>query len=151
MFDKTVKDLRPYEAATLVPEDGDVLVSARRFIDNPDLHHLCVVDEAGRLLGLINRKRLFTSIFSHQVAADSRVSKLLTLHTAETTADIMFTHILSVRENDKVEQAIRAMIKHNIKEMPALDEKGTVIGFLTILMLMREWLRGQEKTTIRDQ
>ena len=144
MFGKPVREFRPYETALQVTDDAEIIAIVRSFVKAPGQHHLCVVDGEGRLLGLINRKRLFKSIFSHHVDADSRVSKLLLLHTAETSGDIMITDIITTREDEEIDAVISRMIAKNIRELPVVDEEGRVIGFLTLQMLMQRWLVGQE-------
>ncbi|MBU0676317.1 MAG: CBS domain-containing protein [Proteobacteria bacterium] len=144
MFGKLVRDFRPYETASQVTSDAELASIVRSFVHVPSLHHVCVVDDQGRLLGLVNRKRLFKSIFSHYVAADSRVSKLLMLHLAETSGDIMFTHVITTNEDEEIATVISKMIDKNIREIPVLDENGGVIGLLSLLILMQKWLAEQE-------
>jgi len=144
MLDKLVRDFRPYETACQVSPDAEISAIVRAFVSSPALHHVCVVDADGRLLGLVNRKRLFKSIFSHNVASDSRVSRLLQLHTAETSGDIMITDIITTGENEEIDAVISKMIEKNIRELPVLDDGGRVIGFLSLLMLMQKWLAGRE-------
>ena len=144
MFDKLVSEFRPYETPILVPPDAELITVVKAFVNQPALHHVCVVDAEERLLGLVNRKGLFKSVFSHHVAANSRVSKLLQLHTAETSGDIMITHIIATREEEKIDTVIPRMIEKNIREVPVLDDDGRVIGFLSLLMLMQQWLAGKE-------
>ena len=144
MSDKQVGDYRPYETAFQVPPDAEINTIVRAFVSRPSLHHVCVVDATDRLLGLINRKRLFKSIFSHHIAADSRVSQLLQLHTAETSSDIMITNIITTREEEEIDTVISLMIEKNIRELPVLDDNGRVIGFLSLLMLMQKWLAERE-------
>jgi len=143
MLAKLVGDLRPYETACQVTPEAELADIVGAFVGAPALHHVCVVDAEGRLLGLVNRKRLFKSIFSHNVAADSRVSKLLQLHTAETSGDIMITDLITTQEDEEVDTVISRMIEKNIRELPVLDEHGRVIGFLSLLMLMQKWLTGK--------
>ena len=140
MLGKLVRDIRPYETACQLPPDAEIIAIVRAFVNAPALHHVCVVDADGRLLGLINRKRLFKSVFSHHVAADSRVSRLLQLHTAETSSDIMITDIVTTSEDEEIDTVISRMIEKNIRELPVLDDNGRVIGFLSLLMLMQKWL-----------
>jgi len=144
MLAKLVRDLRPYETACQVTPEAELAAIVSAFVEAPALHHVCVVDAEGRLLGLVNRKRLFKSIFSHHVAADSRVSKLLQLHTAETSGDIMITDLITTREDEEVDAVISRMIDKNIRELPVLDEQGRVIGFLSLLLLMQKWLEARE-------
>jgi CBS domain-containing protein len=118
-----------------------ILVS--EFVKNPALHHICVVNEEKRLLGLINRKRLFKHIFLHHIAPDTRVSNLLGLLTAEKSSDLMITHLITCSEDDSIYDVIKNLIEHKIREMPVLDREGRVLGFITILMIMKKWL-GEE-------
>lgn len=140
MLDKLVQEFRPFETAVQVPPEAELNAVVRAFVNTPSLHHVCVVDAEGRLLGLVNGKRLFKSIFSHHVAADSRVSKLLQLHTAETSGDIMITDIITTREEEGIDTVIPRMIEKNIRELPVLDNHGRVIGFLSLHMILRQWL-----------
>lgn len=145
MFGKPVREFRPYEAACEVSPEAEIDSIVRAFVSAPALHHVCVVDEEGHLLGLVNRKRLFKSIFSHHIAADSRVSSLLQLHTAETSCDIMITDIITTRESEQIDTVIRRMIEKNIRELPVLDDDGRVIGFLSLLMIMQNWLSCKDR------
>jgi len=148
MKNRVVKDFRPYEAPAMVSEDVDLLDIVHVFINNPLLHHICVVNSEGRLHGLINRKRIFKRIFSHHVAARSRVSNLLRFLTAETSGEIMVTHVITATEEDSIDDVIRNMIEHNIREIPIMDKEGRVIGFITLLRIMQEWAAEQTDQTI---
>lgn len=143
MKKRIVEDFRPYEAPATVFEDVDLVDIVHVFINNPMLHHICVVNNEGRLIGLINRKRIFKSIFSHHVTARSRVSNLLRFLTAETSGEIMVTHIITATEEDNIDDVIKNMIEHNIREIPIMDKEGRVIGFITLLRIMKEWAAEQ--------
>jgi CBS domain-containing protein len=150
MHGKKIKDFRPYATASLVTEKAELVTIVREFIDNPDLHHVCVTDEAGKLLGLVNRKRLFKALFSHHVAPDTMINKLLLFHDAQTSGDIMLTHIVTAKEDDSIDDVIRLMIEHNIRELPIINTKNQIIGFLTVLIIMQAWLREQEVLSKRN-
>ncbi|HHN65873.1 MAG TPA: CBS domain-containing protein [Nitrospirae bacterium] len=140
MNKKTVRDFRPYEPPLVVGEDADIITLVGEFIRNPTLHHLCVIDKDRRLLGLINRKRLFKSLFLHHLSPDTRLSKIIGLLTAERSSDLMVTHLITCTEDDSIHDVIREMIEHKIREVPVLDGQERVLGFITIPMIMREWL-----------
>jgi CBS-domain-containing membrane protein len=149
MKKKIVKDFRPYEAPAQVSDDVALVDLVEVFINTPILHNICVVDKAGKLAGMINRKMVFRGVFSHHVTARSRVSNLLSLLTAETSGEIMATHIVTANETDSVDEVIRNIIVHNIREIPVLDNTGRVLGFITLLRLMQEWL-GEQNRRSRD-
>jgi len=145
MFKKLVKDFRPYNKASVTDQDADLTDIVQHFADNPCVHNVCVVDTDNRLLGLINRKRLFKNIFTHHVAADSRVSSLFTYLTARTSTQLMFTHILSAAEEESIDSVITLLIEHNMHEVPILDGQQRVLGILTTMRIMQEWLAGNIK------
>ncbi len=140
MKDLKVRDLRPYETASKVDTKASMFTIVQEFIKNPSLHHLCVVDEQGKLLGLINRKRLFKSLFHHHIKTSARVSELFSFATAETSQDIMLTHVYATHEDEPLDKVIETMIEHNFREMPVLDEEGRVLGFVTLLIIMKKYL-----------
>lgn len=141
MKKKLVKELWPYENFAMAYEDTDILDIIKYFVENPCVHHVCVVDKDKKLLGLINRKRTFKNIFSHYVGAESRISNLFTLLTAEKSEELMSANVISTTEDASVDSVIKALIDHNIREMPVVDRDNHVLGFVTILKLMEEWLK----------
>jgi len=143
MKKRIIKDFRPYEAPALVSDNVDLVNLVKVFISAPVLHNICVVNSTGQLAGMINRKMVFRAVFSHHVAPRSRVSDLLRLLTAETSGEIMVTHLVSAIETDSIDDVIRKIIHHNIREIPILDNEGKVLGFITILRIMKEWLAEQ--------
>ncbi|MBT4364987.1 MAG: CBS domain-containing protein [Desulfobacteraceae bacterium] len=144
MRGKVIKDFRPYETPSLVTDKAGLVDIMREFIDNPALHHVCVIGEGGKLLGIINRKHLFKVVFFHHVSPDTMINKLLLFHDAQTSGDIMLSHILTAKEDDSIDDVIRLMIEYNIRELPIIGPKGKVLGFLNILIIMRAWLQELE-------
>jgi CBS-domain-containing membrane protein len=138
-----VGDFKPFESPLMVREETDLKSLVREFLYNPALHHICVVDAENRLLGLINRKRLFQRIFLHDITPDTRVSRLFRLMTAEKSSDLMITHVITCREEDSIHDVIKTLIEHNIREIPVIGKKGEVLGFITILGLIQRWLAGE--------
>jgi CBS-domain-containing membrane protein len=142
---KQVKDFRPYDPPSIVHEEADLIDLIRRFVQDPCLHHVCVVNRESRLMGLINRKRMFQNVFSHHVAAASKVTGLFTLLTAETSGQLMITHVLSTTEESDIDGVIETLIEHDIRELPVLDADGRVMGFIGIQRIMKAWLDDREE------
>lgn len=129
----------------MAEQHADLTDIVEHFVGNPCVHNVCVVDADNRLLGMINRKRLSKNLFAHHVAADSRVSSLFTYLTATTPAQLMFTHIFSAAEEEGIDNVIGMLIEHNLHEIPILDEQKRVLGMLTTLRIMQEWLTGKDQ------
>ncbi len=138
-----VQELKPYEKPINVQQDTPVIELVKNFVDHPRLHNLCVINEKGILMGLINRKRLFKAVFSHFIAADSRISHLYTLTTSEYAGDLLIKHVISIKEQDCLDDLIKKMINNDLYEIPVMDEAGKVLGFLTAAKILSEWLLQQ--------
>ncbi|RMG70151.1 MAG: CBS domain-containing protein [Nitrospirae bacterium] len=143
MKKERVKDLRPYETALCAGREANINELIEQFMKDPALHHICVVDNKDRLLGLVNRKRLFKVLFLHHLSPDTRLSKLLGLVTAETSSDLMLTHVISCREDEGIRELIKKIIVNRIRELPVVDDEGRVLGFVTIPMLLKKWMEGE--------
>ena len=135
-----VKDLHPYKTIANVSEKATIRDMAKLIVEHPGLHFLSVIDEGGYLLGLISRKRLFQSIFSHHVSASSMVTTLYSLLTSEYATDLLLKHVITCREMDSLDKAINTMIENRLDGIPVLDGSGKYKGLLTIEQLLQNWL-----------
>ena len=145
MKKRLVSDFWPYEPASIIHEEADIFDIIKHFAENPCLHHVCVIDKEERLMGLINRKRMFRSVFSHFVGTESSVSSLFTLLNAQTSEQLMVTHIISTTKDATVDSVVKSLIEHNIREIPVINEDQRVLGFMTISMILLEWVISQKK------
>ena len=141
---KIVQDLRPYNTAAIVTEDMALRGMVQLFVEHPELHSLCVVDDTGNLRGLVNRKDLFHAIFSHQVPASSMVKKLYTLLTSEHASDLLVKHVHTCKETDSLDDVINQMISNHLDAVPVVREDGKLEGIINVERLFKEWLE-QEK------
>ena len=133
---KKVKEFKPYDTPLIVRPEMIIEDMLKLFLKHPNKHHLCVVDENDKLIGLISRKRIFRAVFSHHVAADSRLHELYALLTCETASDLLLRNIITISEEDGIDKAISLMIKENLFELPIISSQGKVLGFLTSEMLL---------------
>ena len=133
-----VKDFQPYQPAVQVEQGKLIKAMVERFVENPPMHHVCVVDEDGKLQGMINRKRIFQTVFSHHVSADSRVTQLYNLLTAEKAGELMISDVTTVAENDDINDAIKKMIEHDLFEIPVVDKERYVLGFLASGQILKK-------------
>ena len=56
--------------------------------------------------------------------------------TCETARDLLLKNIMTISEEDDIDKVISLMIKENLFELPILNRKGQVLGFLTSEMLL---------------
>ncbi len=98
---------------------------------------LYVVDDDGRLTGIISLGALSRHIFSPSHEPQIHPRFLINMITAETAKDIAQKNTLFTTEEEKVEVALKKMIKRNVKEIPVLNNEKRVIADFTIMDLLR--------------
>ena len=143
--DRQVKEMAPYEKHLVVSKGQTIVEMVKQIIEHPAIHHLCVVDEEGKLQGLINRKKIFQVVFAHHVSGSIGVSRLFKLLTSESADDLLIRHVFAAGEDDRIDKVIRTMIEHELVEVPVVDRDKKVMGLLTSGMLLNEWLSDESK------
>jgi CBS domain-containing protein len=107
----------------------------------------CVVDEGGKLKGIITPRELLKAIEVREFDAIRypffEGAEVLGLLTSKYAEDIMSTPI-SVKLDDEVERAINIMLDEGFYEVPVVDEEGRVVGEITYFGIIEssiEYLR----------
>ena len=85
--------------------------------------HLPVVDEAGRLVGMVTEDEL-----KHFLATAPSPGVLQRQHRVE---QVMKSPVVSVPPDYPLEEAARLMIHHNLSGLPVADETGRLVGIIT--------------------
>ena len=140
MKKRKVAEFKPYKPPLRVEVNTTIRKMVKLLIENQESHHLCVLDENEKLLGLVSRRRLFQAVFSHHLPADSRMQELFTLLTSEEAGDLLLRHITTIQENDEVNQIIPILALHGMYEIPVVNNEQEVIGFVSMNMILKEWL-----------
>ena len=92
-------------------------------------HRLPVVDENGRLIGLITEGLVSESSGRNQTSLDMfQLNYLLSRTKAK---DIMITNVTTIGPDVFLEEAAGAMLKAGISVLPVIDEERNVIGIIT--------------------
>jgi CBS domain-containing protein len=55
-----------------------------------------------------------------------------------TAQDIMSTELITIREDDTVEDALKALVNHRITGLPVVDKRGRLIGIISEYDLIRQ-------------
>jgi CBS domain-containing protein len=98
------------------------------------VQRVAVVDEEGRLLGLITDGDLLTALSSRRGGFWNYLSRrqdMLRAAEAKTAAEIMKTDLISVTEDTSVGESIRLMSEHGLKRLPVVDEAGKFEGMVS--------------------
>lgn len=145
---KRVGDILRRDTHTVSPET--TLDEVMRIIDSSDIQRVAVVDQEGRLLGLIADRDLLSYFksgqegFWHRLANITYSSQQNVCHgdlqqcLLETTAgQVMQTTFVTVREDMLIENAISQMVDKGVKRLPVVDEEGCFQGMINRDSLLR--------------
>lgn len=143
---RTVGDIMRRDAHS-VPPDAP-LEEVARLIDDSDIQRVAVVDADGRLLGLVSDADLLSVFLEHRAGLWDLLKSRLGLSGAarrqagggRTAGEIMKTGLLTVREETRIDEAIRLMAEHGIKRLPVVDEAGRFLGLVSRDSLLRAGL-----------
>jgi CBS domain-containing protein len=145
---RTVADILRRDTHTVLPETP--LNEVIRVIDDNDIQRVAVVDERGKLQGLISDRDLLHYFkqqeegiwgllarvkhpFQPNACADDLHKCLI-----ETRAGaVMNTELYTIREAELVETAIRLMTEKSLKRLPVVDEAGRFKGMISRDSLLR--------------
>ncbi|MCP4627642.1 MAG: CBS domain-containing protein [bacterium] len=140
MRNKLVQDFKPYAPIQVVSQETSICAIVELFLEKPATRYFCVTDDTGALIGLIGRKRLFKGVFSHHVSSASMVRQLYTLVTSESAMDLLIHQVQLVKETDDLDRVIKIIVEHDLAEIPVVSETNQVLGFMTISMILKDWL-----------
>jgi nucleotide-binding universal stress UspA family protein len=120
-------------------------------VENP-LRRVVVVDEAGRVVGLVSDRDLLAGLEArpwlvrvlrgHAPSRRSRTGGSLAGRDRElTAANLMAPSLITVRPGDSLAHAIRLMMQHRVKRLIVVDDGGRCLGLVDrreILRLLAE-------------
>lgn len=134
-----VMDLEP----TIVSEAASLQEVANAMLEHPNTHIVNVVNEEGRLVGLINLFDLANDIFFHimpeeflsEVVRLEDVLKFADTARMRTARDAMQKPVW-VKTTDLVKDAFIRMHENRVSGLPVVDDQYRVNGFINLLELL---------------
>ncbi len=149
-----VADVMTRKVETVKPETG--VKEAARIMSEKDIGALPVVDDSGRLVGLVTESDLimqdvkvrFPSYFQLldgyvYLGSLSRFEQQLKKAVAARVADVMSTDITTAKSGATLEDVATIMVDKEISRVPIVDDEGKVIGIIAKHDLVRAISRGQ--------
>ena len=126
-----VRDVMTSEPATIAPEAplGAALATMRE----RQIRHLPVVDEGGRLVGILTDRDLRQATFA----------RFRALHEAErdlTVQDAMSWAVVTTRPDSTIAHAAAVMFERRIGSLPVVED-GRLVGILTERDLLRALMK----------
>ena len=122
MMNDTVATIMVKEVITVTPNDN--LQKVKELLINNRIHHVPVVQEDGKLVGILTTYDLFKLNVDHKDYPTTRVANVM-------------TKILAVVEpTDKVGTAAEVFMEHLFHALPVVDN-GKLVGMVTSFDVLR--------------
>jgi len=150
-----IKDIMRRDIHTVKADAS--LEEIMKVIDYNDIQRVAVVDETGKLIGLIFDRDLLRLFSKHKVGLWDRIASKFTFselgrrHKAvvdqaamKTAGDLMQTEIVTAREDATIDEAIRVMTERHIKRLPVVDAEGRFQGMVSRDSLLRVIMDGYQ-------
>ncbi len=122
---------------TLVRENAPLDQVAKDLISDPKTRAVYVVDEERHLKGIITLESIMKYAFRHHLGVES-VHPPVKFLTAQKAEEIMVPPIYA-KEEDNLEEVLGEMLKHELEELPVVDDDLKVIGDLNMLEILSIW------------
>jgi len=128
---------------TIVRPDTPLDKVAQAMLASPNVHMACVVNEEGRLVGLLGLRTLADDLFFH-ILPEEFLSEATDLeHVMEfakksdmRTAGDAMSEPVWVKVGERVKDAFKRMHDHRISGLPVVDNRYQVVGYINLLELM---------------
>lgn len=122
-----VKDHMTANPVTITPDTS--VSKALDLMQKGDFHRLPVVDENGKLKGLITEGLVTDSTGSNKTSLS--IYELNYLLSRMNVDEIMIRDVVTITEEKFVEQAAEMMLDNSINVLPVVDNENKVIGIIT--------------------
>lgn len=119
---------------TVAPDKS--IDEAKTLLDSHRFRHLPVVDEAGRLLGMVTDRDIRSAFPSTMLAAEER-QEILNRVRRIPVGDIMSANNMVLTTNSTLDDALLLFEKKSVGALPVLDETGRVQGILSFNDLLK--------------
>ncbi len=126
-------------------------------IDTDDIQRVAVVDAAGRLLGMISDRNLLSAFSDDQAGIWQFLTRFMAFSEkgkrqknlqerlrSRKAMEVMNKEIVSVREDDFIEDAIEIMTQKGFRRLPVVDEDGIYRGMINRDSLLRAGFEVEE-------
>jgi acetoin utilization protein AcuB len=105
------------------------IMKAAKLMKENGFHRLPVVDDDGKLVGIVSDRDIKEASPSKATTLD--MHELYYLLSEIKVGDIMTKGVVSVAPEDTVEKAAVLLLRHNVGGLPVVDENNTVVGVIT--------------------
>lgn len=143
-----VSDIMRRDTHTVLPDAP--VEEVLHMISADEIQRVAVVDEAGRLLGLISDRNLLSAFSDDQPGIWQYLTRIMAFSEkgkrpkalqarlrSRKAKEVMKKNIITVREDAFIEDAIQIMTEKGFKRLPVVDEDGIYQGMINRDSLLR--------------
>jgi CBS domain-containing protein/predicted CoA-binding protein len=134
-----VKERMTKNPATVKPEDG--LQEAIWKMERGHFRHLPVVDEGGKLIGMLSDRDI--RLIRPSLAFVGKEDAMVQLWSIAVQQAAVFDPI-KVKHDTTLKEAAELMLRWHVGGLPVVDEDGKLIGIITYTDLLREFIGREE-------
>jgi CBS-domain-containing membrane protein len=116
--------------AISIPADKPALDAVNLMLDKK-LKRLPVVDDTGKLVGIVSRLDLFRTIMKKSPDWTAFQAQKIEVKNIQTVADIMRREALTVLPSTSVEKVVDVINSNDIQRVAVVDEKGSFLGLVS--------------------
>ncbi len=130
----------------MVREEASIFETVERMIDRPLARTAFVVDDQGKLVGMVTLRDLVNHVFEGRYFESKKRGRQMFESIVQTSAmDLAEADPVCVTTDEPLEEAVKKILAHHLEEIPVVDEEGTVIGDLNLLELLSIWLEDSQR------
>ncbi len=133
--------------ALVAPRNMPLTEAIQRFVEDINLRGIFLVDETGRLTGVLNKHDLLNWVrVAFPLPAEGPYplrAELRRAVMAETAQDLARPDSVetAVTLQDSLAVALQKMVRHNLVDIPVLDESGRIVNDLRLSEILAYLLR----------
>jgi acetoin utilization protein AcuB len=114
----------------------DTLLDTRELMRAHKVHHIPVVEEGNKLVGIISDRDLRSatpSTLYYEAGSERERAKLEKFK----VRDVMTKNVITLSLRDTIQDALLLLLKYDIGALPVVDNDGRLVGILTVRDLLR--------------
>jgi acetoin utilization protein AcuB len=126
-------------------EMDDRLDVVKKIFDNLKFHHLLVLDDRGRLKGVVSDRDLLKALSPYVGTVAENARDIATLN--KRVHQIMSRNLITLPPRASIAQAVQLFLDHRISCIPIIDETLKPVGILSWRDVLKTLIAGQNVGT----
>lgn len=130
-----VREIMSKNVVSIKPDT--ILTDLDGFFEKHKVHHLPVVDDIGKLVGIVSHSDI---LLLKEWGSDGKIKGISArnniLMRSNLVSDIMTPNPTTVFPDDHIGKCVELLLENNYKSLPVVDQKGILKGIITTYDLL---------------